>query len=79
MSTGDLANVYQRILLAVDHQDKVIRHSIAYSCAHTPIALSGDIWADVRRKISHHALKKDHEEVKKAIISPSTLCTNVFT
>ena len=47
MSTGDLADVYQRILLAVDHQDKVIRHSIAYSCAHTPIALSGDIWADV--------------------------------
>ena len=79
VSTGNLADVYQRILLAVGHQDKVIRHSIAYSCAHMLIALSGDIWTDIRRKISHHALKKAHEEVNKARISPSTLCTNVFT
>ena len=62
---GDLADVYQRILLTVDHQETVIRYIIAYSHAHTLIALSGDIWADVRRKISHHALKKTHEEVKK--------------
>ena len=55
-STGDLADVYQRILLAVDHQDKVIRHSIDYSRAYTLIALSDNIWADFRRKyhITHY-------------------------
>ena len=78
-TTVDLADVYQRVLLSVDHQDKVIRHSIAYSRAHTLIAISGDIWANVRRKIPHHALKKAHEEVKKTRVSPSTPCTNVFT
>ena len=56
--TSDLADVYQRISLAVDYQEKVVRHNIAYSRAETLIALSGNIWADVRRKISHHALKK---------------------
>ena len=79
MSTGDLADVYQMILLAVDHQDKIIWHSIAYSRAHTLIALSGDIWDDVRRKAIQRALKKSHEEVKKARILPSTPCNNVFT
>ena len=56
VSTGDLADVYQRILLAVDHQDKVIRHSIDYSRAYTLIALSDNIWADFRRKyhITHY-------------------------
>ena len=75
VSTGDLADVYQRISLSVDYQEKVVR----YSRANTLIALSGDIWADVRRKISHHALKKAHEEVRKACILTQAQCTNVFT
>ena len=78
MSASVLADVYQRILLSVDHQGKAIWYSIASSLTHTLIALSGNIGAHVRRKISHHALKKAHEEVNKAFISPSTPCTNVF-
>ena len=79
VSTGDLADVYQRILLAVDYQEKVVRHNIAYSRTNTRTALSGDTWADVRCKVSHRALKKAHEEVKTACISTQARFTNFFT
>ena len=41
MSTGDLADIYQRIMLVVDHQEKAFWQSIAYSRAYTLMWWSG--------------------------------------
>ncbi|BBN09862.1 hypothetical protein Mp_4g23330 [Marchantia polymorpha subsp. ruderalis] len=66
--------------LAVEHQEKAIRQRIAYERANTLIAHRNDIWADVRRKVSHFALKEVEKQVQKArhfgdVVKP---CTETF-
>lgn len=58
VSTGDLAFVYDKLVLAGQQQRQTISQKVAYDRSHTIIRLSGAFWSNVNRKISHAALTK---------------------
>ncbi|KAI9923041.1 hypothetical protein PsorP6_001352 [Peronosclerospora sorghi] len=80
-STGDLTDVYRRLMLAVDHQEAIIRRQIAHNRADTLLQQQGSIWAEVRRKVSHYALNLVHEQLRKVkrFGDAAAQCTNAFT
>ncbi|KAI9909324.1 hypothetical protein PsorP6_014977 [Peronosclerospora sorghi] len=81
VSTGDLTDVYRRVMLSVEQQQVEIRRQIGYEQANTLISHYGHIWGAVQRKVSHHALRLVHEELRKAQDQADvpTPCTGVFT
>ncbi|KAI9908871.1 hypothetical protein PsorP6_014740 [Peronosclerospora sorghi] len=67
-------------MLSVDQQQVEIRRQIGYERDNTLISQHGHIWGAVRRKVSHHALKLVHEELRKAQAQADvpTPCAGVF-
>ncbi|KAI9922062.1 hypothetical protein PsorP6_000998 [Peronosclerospora sorghi] len=68
-------------MLAVDHQEAIIRRQIAHNRANTLLQQQGAIWAEVRRKVYHYALNLVHEQLRKAqhFGDAAAQCTNAFT
>ncbi|KAI9909740.1 hypothetical protein PsorP6_010216 [Peronosclerospora sorghi] len=68
-------------MLLVEQQHVEIRRQIGYERANTLIIQHGHIWRAVRRKVSHHALKLVHEELRKAQDQEDVPmpCIGVFT
>lgn len=79
VSSGDLRDVYKKLMLSVEHQEQEIRRALAYDRATTRIPHQQAIWAGVRRKLSHYALNKVEREVDKARHpGPLPVCTGSF-
>lgn len=81
VSTGDLKDVYDKIILAINHQERQIRQQISYESTHHLISHSHDIWRNVNRTISHYALRKVFNQFQKAknCASPLIPCSNIFS
>ena len=58
VSTGDLKDVYDKISLAIDHQEHCIREQIAYDKSTILLSHTNSIWSEVNNVISHFALCK---------------------
>jgi histone-lysine N-methyltransferase SETD2 len=80
ISTGDLKDVYEKISLAIEHQEHVIRQQLAYNRSTSLISHSHPIWANIKREISHFALRKTFEQFQKAkhLDNQAIPCSGVF-
>ena len=58
VSTGDLATIYEKLVLAAQQQRQGIGQKVAYDRSQIIVCLSGSFWTSVNRKISHYALNE---------------------
>jgi hypothetical protein len=75
-SSGDLKDVYSKILLAIKTQQNAIEQQIQSEKLKCLVDLNHGVWSKVHRKISIYALRKASAQMKKHVES---LCSGTFT
>ena len=79
-SSGDLRDVYQKVILAIEDQQRTVNQQLAVEKTRTILSLNSDLWAKVHRKISLHALRKAGDQFKmRHHTSEDKPCSGVFS